>query len=137
MHVTHHVTRSRRIATPGFFQFLSDLLSPMIQLTSNAITELSQMLAAKQATAGSGLRIGVEKGGCAGWQYAMSITQPQPTDHLFTEGGVTLIVDHDSLGLLDGSTIDYVDDLNDSGFRVINPNATRSCGCGTSFEPKE
>ncbi|SKA98317.1 iron-sulfur cluster assembly protein [Prosthecobacter debontii] len=109
----------------------------MIQLTSNAISELSQMLTAKQAVAGSGLRIGVEKGGCAGWQYAMSITQPQPSDHLFTDGGVTLIVDRDSLRLLEGSTIDYVDDLNDSGFRVINPNATRSCGCGTSFEPKE
>lgn len=109
----------------------------MIQLTPSAITELSHMLATKQAEEGSGLRIGVEKGGCAGWQYAMSIAHPQPSDHLFTEGGVTLIVDRDSLRLLDGSTIDYVDQLNDSGFRVINPNATRSCGCGTSFEPKE
>ena len=108
----------------------------MIQLTPSAITELSQMLVTQQAAVGSGLRIGVEKGGCAGLQYAMRITQPEPADHLFSEGGVTLIVDNDSLAFLDGSTIDYVDELNDSGFRVINPNATRSCGCGTSFEPK-
>ncbi|GAA5145024.1 iron-sulfur cluster assembly accessory protein [Prosthecobacter algae] len=109
----------------------------MIQITPSAITELSHMLEAQKAAAGSGLRIGVEKGGCAGLQYAMRIAQPEPTDHLFTEGGVTLIVDNDSLAFLDGSTIDYIDALNDSGFRVINPNATRSCGCGTSFEPKE
>lgn len=109
----------------------------MIQITPSAITELCQMLEAQKAAAGSGLRIGVEKGGCAGLQYAMRIAQPEPTDHLFTEGGVTLIVDNDSLAFLDGSTIDYIDALNDSGFRVINPNATRSCGCGTSFEPKE
>ncbi|TDU72805.1 iron-sulfur cluster assembly protein [Prosthecobacter fusiformis] len=108
----------------------------MIQLTPSAITELSQMLEAQQALAGSGLRIGVEKGGCAGLQYAMRIAQPDPTDHLFSDGGVTLIVDSESLSFLDGSTIDYIDALNDSGFRVINPNATRSCGCGTSFEPK-
>lgn len=109
----------------------------MIQITPSAITELSQMLEVQKAAAGSGLRIGVEKGGCAGLQYAMRIAQPEPTDHLFTEGGVTLIVDNDSLAFLNGSTIDYIDALNDSGFRVINPNATRSCGCGTSFEPKE
>lgn len=109
----------------------------MIQITPSAITELSQMLQAQKAQEGSGLRIGVEKGGCAGLQYAMRIAQPEPTDHLFTEGGVTLIVDNDSLAFLDGSTIDYIDALNDSGFRVLNPNATRSCGCGTSFEPKQ
>lgn len=108
----------------------------MIQLTPSAVTELSHMLQSQQAPEGSGLRIGVEKGGCAGWQYAMRIAQPDPKDHLFSEGGVTLIVDNASLALLDGSTIDYVDALNDAGFRVLNPNATRSCGCGTSFEPK-
>ncbi len=109
----------------------------MIQLTPSAATELSHMLQTQQAPSGSGLRVSVEKGGCAGWQYAMRIAEPQPDDQLFSENGVTLIVDKASFGLLDGSTIDYIDALNDSGFRVINPNATRSCGCGTSFEPKE
>lgn len=109
----------------------------MIHLTPSAISELSQMLQSRQAPASSGLRIGVEKGGCAGWQYAMRIAEPDSTDHIFTEGGVSLIVDNDSLSYLDGSTVDYVDALNDAGFRILNPNATRSCGCGTSFEPKE
>ncbi|MEN3940837.1 iron-sulfur cluster assembly accessory protein [Prosthecobacter sp. SYSU 5D2] len=109
----------------------------MIQITPNAVTELSNMLLAHQAEEGSGLRIGIEKGGCAGLQYAMRIAQPDPSDHLFINNGVTVIVDSASLAFLDGSTIDYIDALNDSGFRVINPNATRSCGCGTSFEPKE
>lgn len=95
------------------------------------------MLQARPSEAGTGLKISVEKGGCAGWQYAMRITNPESTDHIFTEGGVSLIVDNDSLSYLDGSTIDYIDALNDSGFRVLNPNATRSCGCGTSFEPKQ
>lgn len=109
----------------------------MIQITPSAVTELSHMLKAQEAAEGSGLRIGIEKGGCAGLQYAMRISQPEATDHLFTDSGVTLIVDNASLAFLDGSTIDYIDALNDAGFRVINPNATRSCGCGTSFEPKE
>lgn len=109
----------------------------MIHITSSAVSELSRMLEAEQATSGSGLRISVEKGGCAGWQYAMRITNPNSEDHIFTEDGVSLIVDNDSLSYLDGSTIDYVDALNDAGFRVLNPNATRSCGCGTSFEPKQ
>lgn len=109
----------------------------MIQLTPNAVTELTSMLENQKATVGSGLRIAIEKGGCAGLQYAMRIAQPEPSDHLFTESGVTLIVDSASLAFLEGSTIDYLDALNDSGFRVINPNASRSCGCGTSFEPKE
>jgi iron-sulfur cluster assembly accessory protein len=109
----------------------------MIQITPSAVTELAHMLQTQQAEAGSGLRIGIEKGGCAGLQYAMRIAQPEPSDHLFEHDGVTIIVDSDSLAFLEGSTIDYIDALNDSGFRVINPNATRSCGCGTSFEPKE
>jgi iron-sulfur cluster assembly accessory protein len=109
----------------------------MIQLTPSAVQELSQMLQNQQAPAGSGLRISIEKGGCAGMQYAMRIAQPEADDHLFSQDNVTLIIDNASLLLLDGSTIDYLDALNDSGFRVVNPNATRSCGCGTSFEPKE
>lgn len=109
----------------------------MIHITPGAITELSALLTKQNAPEGSGLRVAVEKGGCAGWQYAMRIASPETGDHVFRDGGVTLIVDSASLAFLDGSTLDYEDALNDSGFRVINPNATRSCGCGTSFEPKE
>jgi iron-sulfur cluster assembly protein len=108
----------------------------MISLTANAATHLLSLLAEKQAAEGAGLRVQIEKGGCAGMQYTMRIDQPTPEDEVFTEHGVSLIIDNESLGYLENSRIDYVEALNDSGFRVENPNAARSCGCGTSFEPK-
>ncbi len=108
----------------------------MISLTDNAALHLQQMLREKDAAEGSGLRILVEKGGCAGWQYTMRIDQAASSDSVFVHQGVALIVDPQSLEFLDHSQIDYVEALNDSGFRVENPNAARNCGCGTSFEPK-
>jgi iron-sulfur cluster assembly protein len=108
----------------------------MITLTDTASIHLRQLLLEKSAAEGSGLRILVEKGGCAGWQYTMKIDQAQAEDSLFSHNGVSLIVDPQSLTFLVGCRIDYVESLNDSGFRVENPNAERNCGCGTSFEPK-
>lgn len=108
----------------------------MITLTSSAITHLKQLLASKSAAGGSGLRLEVEKGGCAGMQYSMRVDEPKPADEIFSQDGVSVLVDSESYGFLQGSTIDYVEALNDSGFKLENPNAARSCGCGTSFEPK-
>jgi iron-sulfur cluster assembly accessory protein len=108
----------------------------MITLTDNAAIHLRQMLESKNAPAGSGLRVLVEKGGCAGWQYLMKIDIMGEGDRCFDHQGVSLIVDPESLAFLEGSQIDFVEALNDSGFRVENPKAARSCGCGTSFEPK-
>ena len=68
-------------------------------------------------------------------EYAMKVDAPAPNDHVFDNEGVKIIVDGESLPFLDGCRLDYVDGLNDSGFKVENPNASRSCGCGTSFEP--
>lgn len=108
----------------------------MISLTDNAALHLRQLLVEKHAPAGAGLRVQVEKGGCAGWQYTMKVDEVRSADQVFTHQGVSLIVDPESLVFLNESQIDYVEALNDSGFRVENPNAARSCGCGTSFEPK-
>lgn len=108
----------------------------MISLTSSATAHLTELLMQKQSAPGDGLRIQIEKGGCAGWQYTMKIDSPKADDKVFVQDGVALIVDPESLEFLDESRIDYVEALNDSGFRVENPNAVRSCGCGTSFEPK-
>jgi iron-sulfur cluster assembly accessory protein len=108
----------------------------MISLTDKAALHLRQLLDDKEAPDGSGLRIRVEKGGCAGWQYTMKVDAPQAEDRIFGHLGVTILVDSESLEFLDNSQIDYIEDLNDSGFRVENPNAARNCGCGTSFEPK-
>ena len=109
----------------------------MISLTSSAADHLLSLLSEKQSGQHAGLRIKIERGGCAGWQYTMLIDQPAPQDQVFTQHGVRLIIDSESLPFLDQSQLDYVDSLNDSGFRVVNPNAERSCGCGTSFEPKK
>ena len=106
----------------------------MITATPEAVHQLKALLAEQPAGERRGLRLGVEKGGCAGWQYIMKVDSPAPEDIVIEQDGVTLLVDPASLGQLDGVQLDYVDSLNDSGFRVLNPKAVRSCGCGTSFE---
>ena len=108
----------------------------MIQVTEPAIRQLQVMLH-EQDDPTKGLRIFVENGGCAGMQYAMGFAHAKPGDEVVERDGVKVIVDGESVRFLDGSTIDYSDDLAGAGFRVKNPNAVRSCGCGTSFEPAD
>lgn len=105
-----------------------------ISLTERAAVELRALLAGRAASPGSGLRLAVVPGGCAGWQYEMKVGDPQEGDHICEKEGARVIVSADSIPFLTGSEIDYIDELSDSGFRVNNPNASRSCGCGTSFE---
>lgn len=109
----------------------------MITATPEAIQHLRALLAEQPGGVRRGLRLGVERGGCAGWQYVMKVDTPAPHDTVEEIDGVHLIIDPESHRLLDGMQLDYVDALNDSGFRVLNPNAVRSCGCGTSFETAE
>ena len=108
----------------------------MLIVTESATTHL-QALVREQADATKGLRIFVEKGGCAGMQYGMALDHPQEQDCIVESGGVKVIVDPESAQFLAGATVDYADDLAGSGFRIKNPNAVRSCGCGTSFESAE
>lgn len=82
-----------------------------------------------------GLRIVVEKGGCAGMQYEMRFDVSSPEDIVNESEGACVFVDPASARFLGGSSLDYCDDLVGTGFRLHNPNAARSCGCGTSFEP--
>ncbi len=110
----------------------------MITLTQDAASHLRSLLDEKGASPDQqGLRLLVENGGCAGMQYAMRIDDPSEGDTVVERDGVRVFVDADSLTYLDRSEVDYVDSLNDSGFKINNPNAARSCGCGTSFEPTE
>ena len=106
----------------------------MITLTDRAARELAQLLAAKASSPTAGLRLAVQRGGCAGWQYEMKVADPEPDDVIVESGSARLIVAADSAARLEGCEIDYSDDLTDAGFKVNNPNAVRSCGCGTSFE---
>ncbi len=108
----------------------------MISLTSSAVEHLKSLIAEKQADEATGLRLRVEKGGCAGMQYVMALDQSKADDVVQAQDGVSIIIDPESMGFLRGCQIDYVDSLADAGFKLTNPNAARSCGCGTSFEPQ-
>jgi iron-sulfur cluster assembly accessory protein len=80
------------------------------------------------------LRVSVEGGGCSGFQYKFDLVDTSEADDLVIEhAGARVLIDRVSLAYMAGSEIDFVDDLIGSSFRVINPNATASCGCGTSF----
>ena len=106
----------------------------MISLTPRAAEELGKLLEQRAPSADSGLRLAVRRGGCAGWQYEMQVAEPATEDVVIDSLGARVIIASDSVEKLRGCEIDYVDDLSDSGFRVNNPRAARSCGCGTSFE---
>jgi iron-sulfur cluster assembly protein len=105
----------------------------MISLTESAVRHLQELVSAPEA-AGKGLRLYVEQGGCAGMRYGMALDHVQEGDEVVEEGGVQVLIDAESLAYLRGVKLDYCDDLTGTGFRLQNPNAVRSCGCGTSFE---
>ena len=80
------------------------------------------------------LRVAVSGGGCSGFQYGFSFDDTvNPDDRTFQRDGVTAVVDETSLELLAGAQVDFVEDLGGSAFQIKNPNATSSCGCGSSF----
>lgn len=123
------------IALPAVTKQRAARLSVMIAVTENAVKHLRELLLSDGVHADKGLRLSVQRGGCAGMEYAMKLDARGAHDHVFESQGVAIIVDPGSLSYLDGSRLDYVDGLNDAGFKLENPNAARSCGCGTSFEP--
>ena len=106
----------------------------MITVTDSAVKQLQSILADEPEATGKGLRIFVEHGGCAGLQYGMALDARKDGDSVVERGGVQVLVDQESAKYLSGSTIDFTDGLSGAGFRIQNPNAVRSCGCGTSFE---
>jgi iron-sulfur cluster insertion protein len=84
--------------------------------------------------AGLMLRVSVSGGGCSGFQYGFSFDDTvNPDDRTFRRDGVTAVVDEASLELLAGAQVDFVEELGGSSFQIKNPNATSSCGCGSSF----
>lgn len=107
---------------------------PTVIITENAARQIKTILSAEKENAGKGLRVYVEAGGCSGLQYGMTFDEQRPDDLVTELFGVSVLVDAFSANYLRGSTIDYVDDLSGGGFKIKNPNAHRSCGCGKSFE---
>src|ERR1700751_5170103 len=106
-----------------------------LQITDRAIAKVrSAMEKENISPAQGGLRLGVQGGGCAGLSYNIRFdTQPRERDRIFEFGGVRVFVDPKSFIYLHGVTLDYEETLMRQGFNFINPNSTRSCGCGSSF----
>ncbi|HEX9796033.1 MAG TPA: iron-sulfur cluster insertion protein ErpA [Anaerolineales bacterium] len=105
-----------------------------INLTDAAIERVRALIDEKQV-ADHALRVFISGGGCSGFQYGMALEgTPRETDLRYEFGGVPVVVDPQSMGFLAGATIDYVDDLMGGGFKIENPNAVSTCGCGHSFK---
>ena len=105
----------------------------MIQLSDNAKVAV-QKLTAEQKRPNAFLRIGVKGGGCSGMTYDVKLDEHQDSlDRVFDLNGIKVVCDSKSFIYLDGMTIDFSNELVGGGFRFVNPNASGTCGCGTSF----
>ena len=106
----------------------------MIHVTPSAVQQLRTLLENRPADSGKGLRIQIAKGGCSGLQYEMELDQKRDDDAVVEQDGVQFLVDPESAVYLQDATLDFRDGLTGAGFQVVNPNASRTCGCGSSFE---
>ena len=105
-----------------------------VTLTDTAMAKVSQLLAEEDGSEALALRVAVKPGGCSGYSYEMYFDSELAGDDIVREyGGVRVAVDPASAELLVGSTLDFSDGLQGAGFHLSNPNATRTCGCGSSF----
>jgi iron-sulfur cluster assembly accessory protein len=109
------------------------LSMPMVDVTEIASTKMFEILE-QEKMAGKGVRIYVEGGGCSGFQYGFAFDEPRDTDfRLPMREGFDVLIDTFSMNYLRGATVDFVDTIEGSGFKISNPNATGTCGCGSSF----
>ena len=110
-------------------------IGPVVHLTERAAKKILALLAKEGVSPEvGGLRVGVQGGGCSGLSYAMRLdTQPRDRDKIFEEFGARIFVDPKSLLYQNGTTLEYEETLMRQGFVFQNPNAERSCGCGSSF----
>jgi len=106
-----------------------------ITLSEKAAEEVKRILVEQKLEEGIALRVGVTGGGCSGFSYALGFDKDfdEEKDSKYDHHGVTVIVDKKSALYLDGTTVDFYDGLEKRGFTFDNPNAVKSCGCGSSF----
>jgi iron-sulfur cluster assembly protein len=110
-----------------------DATPTVVSLTNAAALKLAE-LTKDETNPEIGLRVYVYSGGCSGYRYGMMLEdQPTAEDNILSANGVRVYIDNNSVPLIQGSEIDYVDTLMGAGFTVNNPNATSGCGCGSSF----
>jgi iron-sulfur cluster assembly protein len=106
----------------------------MIQISESAAKKIASLKTEENRTPESMLRVQVKRGGCSGFSYKMDFTnEPAPTDKIFESFGQKIAVDTQSYLYLIGMVLDYEGGLNGKGFIFANPNATKTCGCGSSF----
>ncbi len=108
--------------------------SSVVTITDKAVEKAKEVLQDRGISEGA-LRLFIAGGGCSGYQYGMALAPEAEEDDLVIEmDGLKLVVDPDSAPLLIGAEIDYVEDLMKSGFTIYNPNASKTCACGSSFQ---
>jgi iron-sulfur cluster assembly protein len=107
----------------------------MIQITDKAVKEIKRIQAAEEPTAEAKLRVMVAGGGCSGMSYKLGFDKEPAAanDKIFEKDGVKVVIDPKSYLYLSGTELDFTDGLNGTGFVFNNPNAKRTCGCGSSF----
>ena len=106
----------------------------VVSLTESAAQQVKVLLADEKENAGKTLRLFVEGGGCSGMQYGMVFDEKRDDDFSAQFYGISVLVDPFSADYLRGSVVDFKDELNGGGFKIANPKARQSCGCGKSFE---
>ena len=107
---------------------------PVISVTENAANQIKHLQGEQPENSGKHLRIYVEQGGCSGKQYGMVFDEERAGDLIAAMHGVSVLVDPVSADHVRGSVVDFHDSLTGGGFKISNPNARQSCGCGKSFE---
>jgi iron-sulfur cluster assembly accessory protein len=111
---------------------MGEVRDETVTVTERAAERIREIVAGE--TAAQALRVSVESGGCSGFQYKFDLVPAaEPDDTVLERAGAKVVIDSVSLSFLAGSEIDFVDDLVGASFRINNPQATASCGCGTSF----
>ena len=110
----------------------------LVELTERAAEKVKEIQATEPAGEADVLRIAIQGGGCSGFQYGLGFDRGAlEGDHELSQHGVTIVVDPFSAPYLTGATIDWLDGLQESGFKIDNPNAASSCGCGHSFQVED
>lgn len=105
----------------------------MLDVTPVASEKIKEFLEGEKKAENHALRVRIKPGGCSGFEYILELDERRDSDSRFGPEGGQVVVDEISLPYLNGSTIDYVDSINGSGFDIRNPNVKSSCGCGNSF----
>jgi len=114
------------------------VVETLVELTSRAAEKIRELQATEPAGEAEVLRIAIQGGGCSGFQYGLGFDRGAiEGDHEIQQHGVRVVVDPFSAPYLSGATIDWLDGLQESGFKIDNPQATSSCGCGHSFQVEE